>query len=61
MSDYGADENADLNVAKEITIIDALMPYENTNVMQWTYTDGVFVQKYASKQGKSNLLVKFQK
>lgn len=57
MSDYGADENPDLNIATDLTIIDGLMPYLNTNVMQWTYDDGILVQKYASKQGKSNLLV----
>jgi hypothetical protein len=61
MSDYGADENPDLNIATDITIVDGLMPYEKTNVMQWTYEEGLFVQKYASKQGKSNLLVLFQK
>ncbi len=61
MSDYGADENPDLNIATDVTIIDGLMPFDKTNVMQWTYADGVFVQKYASRQGKSNLLVQFQK
>lgn len=60
MSDYGADENADLNIAREITKEKALLPFDNANVMQWTYSGGKYVQKYASKTGKSNLLVKYQ-
>ncbi len=60
MSDYGADENPDLNIATDVTIIDGLAPLVKVNVMQWTYDNGKFVQKYASRQGRSNLLVKFQ-
>lgn len=59
MSDYGADKNPDLNVATEIALVQKLAPLRKVNVMQWTYPGGVTVQKYASKQGKSNLLVKF--
>lgn len=60
MSDYGADKNPDLNIATDLTKVEKLLPHENTNVMQWTYENGVKVQKYASRQDKSNLLVKFQ-
>lgn len=60
MSDYGADKNPDLNIATETAIVQKLAPLKKVNVMQWTYPDGVVVQKYASKQGKSNLLVKFE-
>lgn len=60
MSDYGADKNPDLNIASDIAIAEKLAPLRKVNVMQWTYDNGVMVQKYASKQGKSNLLVKFE-
>jgi len=59
MSDYGADKNPDLNIATTLTQIDAVMPNPKTNVMQWTYADGILVQKYARKRDKSNLHVKF--
>jgi len=60
MSDYGADKNPNLNIATDITKVQKLMPFDKTNVMQWTYAGGKFVQKYASRQGKSNLLVKYE-
>jgi len=60
MSHYGADKNPDLNIATKTAIVDQLVPLAKVNVMQWTYGGGKFVQKYASRQGKSNLLVKFQ-
>lgn len=58
MSEYGSDKNPDLNIATDVTLTEGLMPFKKTNVMQWTYEHGVMVQKYASKQGKSNLLTK---
>lgn len=58
MSDYGADKNPDLNIATDLTIVRKLMPLKKTNVMQWTYENGVMIQKYANRQGKSNLLTK---
>lgn len=61
MSDYGADKNPDLNLATEITKVQKLMPGDKANVMQWTYADGVLVQKYARRADGSNLLVKFQR
>ena len=60
MSDYGADKNPDLNIATQMAIVEKLAPLQKVNVMQWTYPSGVIVQKYASKQGKSNLLVKYE-
>jgi hypothetical protein len=60
MSDFGEDKNPDLNIATEIALVKKLAPMQKVNVMQWTYPGGVIVQKYASKQGKTNLLVKFQ-
>ena len=60
MSDFGADKKPDLNFATEFAIEEKIAPLDNVNVMQWTYAQGEFVQKYASKQGKSNLLIKFE-
>lgn len=60
MSNYGADINPDLNLSTEQAIVEKLAPLKKVNVMQWTYSGGVVVRKYASKQGKSNLLVKFE-
>ena len=60
MSDYGADKNPDLNLATKTAITEKLAPLTKVNVMQWTYTDGVIIQKYASRQGKSNLLIKYE-
>jgi len=61
MSDYGADKIPDLNLATSQAITEKLAPLKKVNVMQWTYPGGVVVQKYASKQGKSNLLVKYER
>lgn len=61
MSDYGADKNPDLNIATEVTIVQGVLPLPKTNVMQWTYPDDIFVQKYAHKKSSSNLLVKFKR
>lgn len=60
MSDYGADKNADLNIATDTTKVDALMPFDKTFVSQHTYDAGVLVHRYASRNGKSNLLIKFE-
>jgi hypothetical protein len=60
MSDYGADKKPDLNIASQQAIVEKLAPLAKVNVMQWTYPNGTVVRKYASKQGKSNLLVKFE-
>jgi hypothetical protein len=60
MSEYGADADPDLELATEMARSQGMMPFKKSNVMQWTYPDGSFVQKYASKQGKSNLLLKFE-
>lgn len=60
MSDYGADKNPDLNLATEITKVQKLMPGDKANVMQWTYANGVLVQKYARRLDASNLHVKLQ-
>lgn len=59
MSDYGADKNPDLNIATELTKVGRVLPCEKTNVMQWTYPDGILVQKYARRKDASNLHVKF--
>lgn len=59
MSDYGADPNPDLNVATDMVFDKALIPLPKVNVMQWTYANGISVQKYAHKKTSSNLLVKF--
>ena len=60
MSDYGADKNPDLNLAAKTAFTQGLAPLKKVNVMQWTYADGVIVQKYASRQGKSNIHIKYQ-
>jgi hypothetical protein len=60
MSDYGADKNPDLNIATNLAFDKGLMNVGKPNVMQWTYSGGVRVQKLASKQGKSNMLLKLQ-
>lgn len=61
MSDFGADKNPDLNVATDMIFDQGLMPLQKTNVMQWTYADGIYVQKYAHRKSASNILFKFQK
>ena len=61
MSEYGADAKPDMNQAERLAKDFAFMPFDRSNVMQWTYANGVSVQKLASKQGKSNLLIKYQK
>lgn len=61
MSNYGADDKADLNVATESTKTQGLIPYDKTWVSQHTYAAGIFVQRYASRQGMSNVLVKYEK
>jgi len=60
MSNYGADANPNLSLATEVTKVNKFAPLPKTNVMQWTYPDGVVVQKYANKQDHTNIHVKFQ-
>lgn len=60
MSDFGADKNADLNIATNLAHDKSLLPDASANVMQWTYPDGVIVQKLASRKDHSNLLIKLQ-
>lgn len=61
MADFGQDEKPDLNVATEMTKVQAVMPFHRTFVNQWSYDDDTFTQLYASRQQKSSLHVKFQK
>lgn len=61
MSDYGADKNPDLNVATDMAFTKGFIPLIDANVMQWTYEDGIFVQKYADRKTSSNILFKIQK
>jgi len=60
MSDYGADKKPDMNLATDIAFTKALIPDTNANVMQWTYPNGVIVQKFANRRDKSNCLIKLQ-
>jgi len=60
MSDYGADKKPDLNIATQVAIVEKLAPLDRVNVMQWTYSNGTVVRKFASKEGKSNLLIKYE-
>jgi hypothetical protein len=60
MSDYGADKKPDLNIATETAFVQKLVNLPKTNVMQWTYPGGKIVQKYASRQGKTNLHISYQ-
>ena len=60
MSDYGADENPDILKAQELAYTFGFMPLENSNVMQWTYEDGVVVRKLAHRKTHSNILFKIQ-
>lgn len=59
MSDYGADKNPDLNIARHFSFDQNFTPLAKTNVMQWTYADGVVVQKFANRRDHSNILFKF--
>ena len=61
MSDYGADKNADLNIATDMSYVKGFIPLVDANVMQWTYPGGVMVQKYADRKTSSNILFKLQK
>lgn len=58
MSDYGADPIPDLGESYDLQFTKSMITDKKTNVMQWTYP-GYRVQKLANKQGKSNLLIKF--
>ncbi len=60
MSDYGADKNPDLNIATGIAKVQLLLPDPKANVMQWTYPNGVVVQKFASRRDGSNCHIKLQ-
>lgn len=61
MSDYGADKNPDLNIARSMVFDNGLMPVGDANCMQWSYDDGDFVQKYARRKDHSNVLVKIDR
>lgn len=61
MSDYGADRNVDLNIARDMIFDKNFMPMEKSNSMQWSYATGTFVQKYARKADHSNILFKIDR
>ena len=58
MSDYGADKHPDLNVARKLIYTDSLVNQDDSNVMQWTYSEGYRVQKIANRKGHTNILFK---
>lgn len=60
MSDYGADENPDMNKAVDLAYDQGFLPLVKTNVMQWTYDGGVVVRKLAHRQTGSNVLFEIQ-
>lgn len=60
MSDYGADENPNIPAAQDLAFTKGFMPLAKSNVMQWTYPNGVVVRKLANKQDKSNILFKMK-
>lgn len=61
MSDYGADENPDLNIAQDMIFGKGLIPLKKVNVMQWTHPNNISVQKYAHRKTNTNLLVLFDR
>ena len=58
MSDYGADENPDLNIARKLVYTDGLVNQDKSNVMQWTYSGGYRVQKLACRKDHTNVHIK---
>jgi hypothetical protein len=58
MSDYGADEKPDLNVAETLAYDYGFLKDDNSNVMQWTCPGDGRVQKIANKKGHTNILFK---
>lgn len=61
MSNYGADENPDLNIATDIVFVQGLIPLKKVNVMQWTHPDNISVQKFAHRKTNTNLLILFDR
>jgi hypothetical protein len=55
MSDYGADKNPDLNIARKLVYTDGLVNQDKSNVMQWTYADGHRTQKIACRKDHTNI------
>lgn len=59
MSDYGADTDPDMGKTYDLMVTKGFLPQDGSNVMQWTYDDGV-VRKLASRQGATNILFKLE-
>jgi len=60
MSDYGADTNPNISKAQQLAYEMGFLPLKNSNVMQWTYENGIVVYKLANRQDHSNVLFKIQ-
>jgi len=60
MSEYGSDSDPDLVKATNLAYTLGFLPIDNSNVMQWTYEDGIVVRKLANRQDHSNVLFKIQ-
>lgn len=60
MSDYGSDENPDLNVAQKLIFDQSFLPVDSANVMQWT-DDDFLTQKIADKKTHTNVYFKLEK
>lgn len=60
MSNYGADEFADMNKAVDLAYDQGFLPINRTNIMQWSYNGGIVVRKLANRQNGSNCLFKIQ-
>ena len=57
MSNYGADEFPDLNVATELAYEKSLIPISKVNTMQWSYDSAIAVVKLAHRKTKTNVHV----
>ncbi len=58
MSDYGADENPDLLKAQALAYDQGFLPFDQSNVMQWSYDNDIVVRKLARRGDSSNVLFK---
>ena len=61
MSDYGADENPDMNITQKIAHEYNFMPLPRANVMMWDGDSTTPYLKIAHRQTATNIHFKFDK
>lgn len=60
MNFNGSESTPDLNEATFLAFDDSIIPIDGSWIAEWKYPDGVTTRRIANRQGKTNIIFKFQ-